>query len=593
MPNYTILGVTFFIPDLNDAQNFIVAPIEDFVTQALSGISGAVNVVISPIEVFVQDALNLAVNDIKSAFQFLYNLGQDVSNSVVAALSSLVNEVVADVRSGFAAASNALTSLRSLLLDDLRSALDVATNDIRSTFQGIVGTILTNLQDLGHTEVNLWNTVRADSAQAYNAIHMVINSGLTTLQNNLNTYVLQPVNSLGQNFANEFVKVEQALNNVAVYTSSAFNQLSTDIGSSFNALGNGISFIGHDIFSALMNDIVIPAEKGISAGVQDVVSFAKNLNRSIGNALLQLLPKTPDEAFNAALSVAEFGVLTLAVGETAALIAEAVYPTKHLGITEALHKAMDMVGITEVAGSLYTIIISAGFEQQLRYFFNYGIQPRKIDPATSGRAVWYGERSLEQYSTDLRYDGFNEDSIAAYSKVLYRPMPVFFLEKLIELQLIDNEFGIEQLSKSGLSPSDATKVLAGFQNLALNSFQNNAKSLIFTLYKDGFMDVSTGTAIMNAFTVPKVQQQWIFTMANYQFNYEQKIQIRTLIIDEFKKGILNAVDAVTALTGIGMNVDRAKVLVEIAGVTTAAALTKAEKAKVLQEALSLGQVVTS
>ena len=76
-------------------------------------------------------------------------------------------------------------------------------------------------------------------------------------------------------------------------------------------------------------------------------------------------------------------------------------------------------------------------------------------------------------------------------------------------------------------------------------------------------------------------------MANYEFKYEQFQKLVVYVQDEFTKDLLSAEDAVNALVALGMDVNRATVLIATKGITQAPPPPASTRAAILQDALSL------
>lgn len=578
-------------------ENDIVQPIITNVVQPIvNGITGAITATINAaINGF--DFLGRVVNPILSSIartftseleQFFGNLGQTFNTYVVNPIRTFIRSDVIPFFSSVV--SSVETSFNTYIVSPIRAAISDVSGFVRTT-------ILPALNGAWSTITSVAGTI---GTAVLGGLAQIGKFFVVDVPNFFHDAYLR-LDQLGHSIYDTAARIGTMISNavkttadtVAGAVSNTFNAIGNDIK---NTVTSGFSFltnIGQTLWRDLTNFMSSYIKPFLSTLGHDLGSALTTVNRKIANGIIALLPKTPDQAISSAVLAIEVGLADFLVGEVAALAVEEIQPLKHQGIPEAFHKGLELIGVTEVAAAMYGIIVESGWGQQLRYYFNYNIQPRKIDIATAKTAVWYGVRDLGQFQEDLRYEGFNQDAIDAYTKTLYRPMSAFILEKLIELQVVDNAFALKQLNMSGFSPEDSASLLKAFQNLSLNAFQANAKSIIFQLYKDGFIDESTANTIMTVFAVPKDQQAWILQMAKYQFAYEQKLELRTLIIDEVKKGIITPDDAVNALIGIGMNEDRAKVLVEIAGITTAAALTKAEKAQVLQETLAIGQVASS
>jgi hypothetical protein len=565
LPTYDILGLNVFIPDLQDIENAVLTPVEDAVSAAINSIvsdltSSFYNYIVNPIvsgfnAYVVQPIRSFVYSDVLPALTNLPGqIWSGLVNYVVNPISGALSAAWHDIVSGIATLGSMVSGGLASLGNGLYAALSTGWNVIVSGVQAAISTVRTDLSAVGGA----------------------IMSGLTGF-----------VGSIGGTLSSLSAYLTSGFNSLTNSVGSALGSIGSQVSSAFGSIGNAIASGLKTIWSDLVtffNDYVKPffAEMGNA-----IASGLNTIQTAIKNAILSIIPRTPEDAFSSALGFAEIGIGTFVAGEIAALVVEAVYPTKHWGIPEALHKGLEYLGIAEITASLYGIVVESGWRVQLQYYFQYQLQYRRPDPATSIRALWYGVRTEGQVREDLRYEGYSNDFIDAAIKTAYKPLPPFILEKLIELQVVDDAFATRQLLKEGFDPADASSLLKAFQNLSLQGYQANAKSIVFAMFKDGFLDTGTATKILGTFAVPSDQQKWILTLANYQFRYEQQQKLTTLILDQYGKDIISADQAVSSLTALGMDPTRATILVKTKGITSGAAATKAQKAEILQQAIAL------
>jgi len=539
----------------------------------------------------------------------VYNTIRDSIINTLNEISSEVGEVSSALTALAGTFENVLNSVISGLWNDIVNAfngLHDALNAVWNDLKGAVGAIYNYLQ----TQVvpalgDLWN----DVAGRLNNLGSVVASGLGQLQNavgsgmsGLTSYIDNGLNDvksilvsdLGQAWAQitSYVgslegETQHLVGNLTQVTVSAFNQLFAGFQSLIVDMDKGLEQFATDVWSGMQ----LVWNKILSPVLSDVEHAIGNFFGLIGNSLTSLIRDV--ESIAKGDVVGELAGISASIGTSAVAavagltLAENANPTSNMRFVESLRTALEISGIAAIPGLVNGLIMNTALAKPLTYYFNYQIQPDHIPPQEALRAVWYGAMSQEDYANELRYEGFNENAINAFLDTIYRPMPAFFLEKLAELQVVPNDFVLKQLMMEGYPPDQVHDIMVGFQNLELQSFQNNAKSIIYEMYKAGYIDDAKATQILNAFSVPQTQIKWILYMADREFDFEQKVEVQTMILDGISRGAWTPDQAKKMLVQLGINASRADTLVKIKSVMAAPELPKSDRAKLMQEALGI------
>ena len=565
MPTYNILGLNIFIPDLNDIYNAVVQPVYQV----------------------VQSAINYAYQGIVTAI-----------NSIVQSVISGINSLSSTMSSLFNSIQSGLNYIYSSIVNSLSYIASSVYNALQGVYSFITGTVVPSIQSgLNYVSRAVYSALTTIQSGIYSGISYLGNT-LTSIANSIVQNVSGFVGYVGKGINSFFGALSAIGNSISSALSGVYNALRADLGAvghsiassvtgTVNSVGNALSGIGKAIIDALNKYIVEPLQAFIRGAGQSIHSAIASFDAGVKKLILGILPKTPNDAVNAAINASTVGLISLIGGEVIGLAIEAVYPTKHWGIPEAIRHGLEYTGVLSIMSSLYEIIIHSSYGTLMQYYFNYTIQPKRIDIQNAIRAVWFNVLSIDDLKTELRYEGYSNDAIQAIVSSIYRPMSPFILERLAELQVVSDDFVLKQLLREGFDPADVKDMLIGFQNLALQGFQSSAKSMIFSMYKDGFINVDLAQKIMQVFAVPSEQQKWILTLANYQFKYEQQQLLKEYILDAIPKNVLSPEAAVSALVAIGMDKTRAEILVKIKGITTAPPPPKSVRENILKEALAI------
>ena len=543
MPTYNIAGISIFIPDLNDITQSVVGPIESFISAVQQQIVAAVS----------------------SSLSFLSSLGSQVGSYLQNSLLPAIQSFFAPLQTAFQAAYSAVVALPGQILSAIQSAgslVNAAISQVRTDLVGLLQTYVIN-----------------PITQAQNFILSQLSSFASTISQDF---------AAARNFLD--MRLQEVQQNVAAanqFLSNSVNQLYTGFQVTAETFANGFANLGPGLAKALVTELAALGPAAVNQVGSVLINALTPLTNAVRNELLQRLPHSPEEAVNSAISVAEIGLGIFISGEIAAIGLEALYPTKHLGITEAFHKATEILGIGAVTASLYEIIVSSGFKLRLEQYFNYNLQPRKISIESAQLAVYYQVRSLSDYATALRYEGYDDDAISAAQATIYKPLNARFLVKLLDEEIFDDSFYVQQLQRSGVDPALVPELLNAFKFMALKSYAGNAKQLIFQTWKDGFLDPGPGAQILAAFGVPDNQIKWIYALATMQYQYEQRLKLKDLAITELQKGAIDPGECMQELISIGMDAKRAAVEIRLAGFKGAPTLGKADRFAIAQEVLSI------
>jgi len=591
--------------DLSGLSDVIASNVASAVQGALSNLGNLTGAITST----VQSAITNALSNAQGLLTQVYNTIRDSVINSLNAVKSEVSEVSSALTALAGTFENVLNSTISGLWNDIVNAfngLHDALNSLWNDLKGTLGAIYNYLQ----TQVvpalgDLWN----DVAGRLNNLGSVVASGLGQLQSavgsgmsglinyisdGLNDVKATVVSDLGQAWTDisSFVgnleaQTQHLVGNLTQVTVSAFNQLFSGFQELIMDVDKGLEQFATDVW----NGMQLVWNKMLSPMLSDVEHAIGDFFNLIGNSLTSLIRDIENIARGdvvGELAGISASIGTSAVAAVAGLtLAENANPTSNMRFVESLRTALEISGIAAIPGLVNGLIMNTALAKPLTYYFNYQIQPDHMPPQEAMRAVWYGALSQEDYANELRYEGFNENAIKAFLDTIYRPMPAFFLEKLAELQVVPNDFVLKQLMMEGYPPDQVNDIMVGFQNLELQSFQNNAKALVYEMYKAGYIDDAKATQILQAFSVPATQIKWILYMADREFEYEQKVEVQTMILDGISRGAWTPDQAKNLLIQLGMNASRADTLVKVKSIMAAPELPKSARAQLMQEALGL------
>jgi len=591
--------------DLSDLADAITNNVASAIQGALSNLGNLTGAITNA----VQSAITNALANAQGLLTQVYNTIRDSVINSLNAVKAEVGEVSSALTALAGTFENVLNSIVGGLWNDIVNAfngLHDALNAVWNDLKGTLGAVYNYLQTQVVPAIgNLWNDVAgrlsdlgAAVSSGLGGLQSAVGNGLSGLTNyisdGLNDVKATVVSDLGQAWTEitSFIgnvegETQHLVGNLTQVTVSAFNQLFSGFQEIIVDIDKGLERFATDIW----NGMQLVWNKMLSPMLSDVEHAIGDFFGMIGNSLTSLIRDIENIARGdvvGELAGISASIGTSAVAAVAGLtLAENANPASNMRFVESLRTALEISGIAAIPGLVNGLIMNTALAKPLSYYFNYQIQPDHMPPQEAARAVWYGALTQEDYANELRYAGLNENAINAFLATIYRPMPAFFLEKLAELQVVPNDFVLKQLMMEGYPPDQVHDIMVGFQNLELQSFQNNAKSIVYEMYKAGYIDDGKATQILNAFSVPQTQIKWILYMADQEFDFEQKVEVQTMILDGISRGAWTPAQAKQMLIQLGMNADRADTLVKIKSVMAAPELPKSDRAKLMQEALGI------
>lgn len=572
--------ITVLPPELAFFQP-IVTGIETFFIDIFNFASGIVQPITSFISGAISNAVQMLLQSATSGISFIENILVTQIGNVVSDISNAINSTVTDI-------GNVIIEIISANVTPTLTQILDGMNSIGTTFSNIEQQIISSIEN---SVVSILNQVMTNIISVQDTISNSISAIATGLSSSIGNITNQ-IESVYNSLTSEITSFEVNFSNQFQGLYAAFNSFETILSNSINVIGNDISSLGTAIMTGI-ETVIIP---GVTAITNDIGNTFNGLLDGISKPLILLATqKTSDEPTtalqNLLVEIADIGAVITA-GYVALTALENVNPLSNLRLSDTFKSILEFVGVYDISRETLKLFVDNGIGLQAEYAINSVFQARRISPQESQKAVWYGTNNITDYQNDLQFEGFTPDARNKMASTVYRPMPVFILEKLIELQLIDNNFSQQQLLEEGFDPKNIAALQSAFANLELSGFQSTVKTLIYSMYKDGFVNNTIAIDIMTVFAIPKTQQEWILKTADQEYQYETQLLFSTQIIDAYKKGVINTDDSLADLTALGMTRIRAKQKLAIAAITNLPALSKSERQSFYSDLATLG-VLTS
>jgi hypothetical protein len=493
--------------------------------------------------------------------------GGDVQSYVSDSLGSIYDAVISTPKYVYYS-SNIFANATDKLIRDL-------TSNVASHIAGIENNILWSMQSIANLDNEL-STFATGIKTDVNAAFANLGLNANTIASWIETGVTNAITNV------KFPSVNDIANGVTGSLGSVFSDAFKTLQGFWNDVSQGFTF-QKTLILGTPNSVI---NNDITGAPTWLYNMFKGMLKQEQNLLVALAPKNPSDAMLFGTALTDITVVGTLIAEAIGLIADAAAWGDTLMIPTVIDTALEVTGLKAVTAAYYGAIINCALGENLKYFWNDKIQPKFMGEDTAERSLYYGQLSMIDYRRQLKWEGYNPDAIDAKAYTVYKPMPNRTLTRLIDENLIDDSTVLRELAKEGFDPSEIPVLAKALEGHKLISFQDNAKSLVYQWFRDGFLDKGVGTNILNAFSVPANQIGWIFTIANFEFTFQQQMKLTVMIIDEFKKGVLDYKDSLSMLVTLGMNNNRAVVLLKIAALQVAPPLPPSTRAQLLTEAFT-------
>ncbi|MDE1867499.1 MAG: hypothetical protein KGI08_07305, partial [Thaumarchaeota archaeon] len=492
------------------------------------------NPILAPIQNLIQQVeqdIKSFIQGIISGIDWIINVVTPVTQYIDTRLGQTEQAISEDIASIPTTIESTIASATETLKIDITNELNNLSTAVEQTSSALTASLTT---DVINPTLNIIQNLPAEVenavAKEVNSLEESVSQIESIVQQDLQTFNNDIINQVQQVDA----RVQQAWANLGSTTEglyTEFNAFNSTVEGGFSSFATGIENLPSELANALIQiaqGVTAPALNQIQKYFQDAVNGIKE---EVTTLLLAKISDDPTLALEQIISRVTALGLTIAGTIAVLKILENLNPLSNLQLEEGFKHILEFVGVYDLSRETLKLFVDNGIGLQAEYALNWQFQAKKVEPAQSAKSIWYGERGMTEYQRDLRFEGYEDDAIKAYSATVYRPMSAFILEKLIEFQMVPNDFSMQQLIKEGLSPDDANVVFQAFNNLALQGFQGTIRTLIYTMFKDGFIDVAKATLMMDAFSIPANQQQWILNTATMEYGYETQVLYSIQIID--------------------------------------------------------------
>lgn len=575
--------------------NDVVDPIENFFTNLFqqvitdlqnigASVSSAIQQTLSQISTVVAQAMQNAASTILNAFSAAGNdlkqFFSSIGNDIISTLQNVYTFIQTSIYGAITSLHDDITNYFSNVLN----GLDVLGSDLKNFFSSAI-------ENVGNTLSGALNVVRDDVTNYFTNVFQ----NLQTLGNDLKNFFSNAAQTIVSTLEQDIHAVESTFSTVFQSLEQGFSTIITDIEKALQQFFSILQSLGNDVINGLKT-FGVDAYEGLKTVTQDILSGLDAVVKALENAFkdipLNLLQQIQgfsraniENQFEKLIAFMSIPAGTYIASTAGIKVLENIHPFHELHIQEFSDKIMEMFGVYEIPQKITEGLIEFGVFKPLEYSLNFLLRPRISDLGIESRALIYGYESEEELRQALAIEGYTDDLIDKYVKTIYRPMPPFILRYLIETGLASKDFITRQLQMEGFPPDEIPTITKIFDALDLVPFQNQAKSVIYTYYKAGLLNDQEAVAIMNAFQIPQVQQQWILAIAKKDFDLEQKTLLVNLTLDLLSRAEITVDQCISTLTGLGVNQNRAKVQCNIRAVTSAPPPPKSTRAQLLQEAI--------
>ena len=537
--------------------------IKNYVQSIISGIDW-VGQVLNPLETYIQNEISGIVSDISNTIEPILT---DIKNTILGIETTINSDI-----------TNEITSLSNQIDSSVSNLQASLTTDV-------INPVINSLSALPLEIETKLNSVLQDATSRIDTLESTVGTGINNIEASVSGEIADVKSTVQQGWTN--------LGSGVASLYQSFNSFQTSVEQGFGSFASGLENLTSQFFTEL-EQAIQQDTSGILTGIKD--TFTAQLQAFISIPQKIMLTKSSDDPQKALDNLlVEISEIIAGITGTYALLSviENVHPFHSLHLSETFKSILEFVGVYDLSRETLKLFVDNGIGLQAEYAINNIFQARKLGYDKFVIGLHYGAATMDQVMQEAQYEGYEQSSRDVIKATAYHALPPFILEKLIELQMVDNNFATQQLLKSGFDPADVPSLLTAFANLELQTFQANVKTLIYSMYKDGFVKDSDAQNIMTVFAIPASQQQWILQTADMEYSYNLRLGFATQIVDSYKNQELDVETAIAELINLGMTPDKARQKITLEAIKDLPSLSKTEKQQFFTDLQTLGVITTA
>jgi len=433
MPYVTILGVTFWYPDLTDLYNYIVKPVVDWIESVKNYI---VNTVYSWFQWIPSAVYNALLPILNPIWQFI----QGIATSIYNLLSPLINQIWSRIQPLLSQISTAITQIASAAWNLMKPTLDL----IYQTLKGVASAVWGYIKPWWDALIALLQGNFAPLLSLIVGVVQAVLKGITTMF---------PALQLA------LAGLDVGLTGLRAQVQGQPAEFEKILAAKLNEILNPLAKIPEDFFKAFNDYIVKPVMAALQGALSTLDQYFRQFGQIMLDAIHSIAAGGPEQAVARATATAvALGGLVTAVNIAAQTI-ELIHPIKHMGIVGTVTSILDVMGIRPFAQGMLAAIVAGAIYKPVYQGLAIMYRP-EIPPLSMADTMLFQQQiSAAEWQRVYGLTGWPEKYITAWHGSMYTEPSDRMIVGMVEGGEVELEWLDGKLRARGYRPEDAARIL--------------------------------------------------------------------------------------------------------------------------------------
>jgi hypothetical protein len=327
-----------------------------------------------------------------------------------------------------------------------------------------------------------------------------------------------------------------------------------------------------DGVGALSNAMSTPFDLLVATGLADFQS-----------TLLAGGPGDPSTAPARATALLQTAHRLGLAAHTIGAAAEAFTPLKALGFTQAAAAIGDLAGFKPISAKVAESFVDGAITRPMHYWGNAQFMPEFMPPRDLIEMVHKREIDLPTYNGMLQYHGFNDADRALYERTVWRDPAVRDLALALQDATTDYEWILERVLKMGYSDEDAPRIATALFQRTQASSRGKVVSAAAAAFSDGYTDEGSFRSTLGDLGLRPETIELEVSAARLRELSDYVAQAVATYKKQYLNGVIDSGAFILALAGLGVNNDRAYLILADADAQRFPKIQAEEEAAVKEE----------
>lgn len=323
-------------------------------------------------------------------------------------------------------------------------------------------------------------------------------------------------------------------------------------------------FLGFQQFWQWLDVTVIkPARQGIASLQSQISAWGQASFQQIVSFLSPRSPALPEHAPGHATMVMGALIASGLLLGGMTCVGELVHPLKELGLGNLSAFLYDVAGYKVIASALVGVLVGASIQTPLRYAMNAWVRPSQFDVQTALRLYLKGLISKPDAARYLTYEGFDDAKIKQLFDDAARELSYRELKLVIEDYLPEDAWLLSKLKRAQYAPDDSALLARVLKAAALKPARSKIMGAAERAYKEGRLDETELKSIYKGLGIRADLANLYLWAARLAFEFDEVSDQIDALKKAYAKDVITDQELLTGLTGLGVKLERARILVNI------------------------------